>query len=301
MKNPKTNIIASIIVPTYNRNKLLRATLESLTTQTIDPNLFEVIVVDDGSADQPQQIIDQYKDRLHLQYFYQEDKGYRLSKARNQGLKLASSDLCILVDAGILLPSWGIEEHINSHKSSPNPVAVIGFLYGLVNSETSNNELAKLIDMNDLDRSIACIKSKSEYSDMREDVIASYNHTLKGLPAPWIFFWGGNVSFDKSAFSENEFYFNEVFDGNWGCEDVEFGYRLHKKNVEIILNPRAEAIHYPHEKYKGFETARMINIQKFNDIYKAPETKLLFDISVRDIDNIFLNDYLSARVSNLKL
>ncbi|WP_374104746.1 glycosyltransferase family 2 protein [Streptomyces sp. GESEQ-4] len=40
-----------MIVPTYNRQRLLRLTLESLTRQSLPTDRFEVLVADDGSSD----------------------------------------------------------------------------------------------------------------------------------------------------------------------------------------------------------------------------------------------------------
>ena len=51
MKHVKNACTASVIVPTYNRKKLLKYTLNSLEKQSTDPKSFETIVVDDGSSD----------------------------------------------------------------------------------------------------------------------------------------------------------------------------------------------------------------------------------------------------------
>lgn len=42
---------ASVIVPTYNRKKLLNYTLESLSKQTMNKEEYEIIICDDGSND----------------------------------------------------------------------------------------------------------------------------------------------------------------------------------------------------------------------------------------------------------
>lgn len=296
MPNPKSHITASVIVPTYNRKHLLGYTLRALSQQSIDPKSFEIIVVDDGSSDNSKEVVDHYKSLLNIKYFYQEDQGYRVSTARNIGIEAAASDICILVDSGILLPSWGIEEHIKSHHQHSQPLAVLGYLYGLVKSEISNDPLKSLIDIDALDASLKKIKTKHEYGDFREEAFKKCSNDISNLPAPWIFFWTANVSFNKALFHENEHYFHEAFNGNWGWEDVEFGYRLFKKGAKFVLNPELDAIHYPHDKYKDFENASMVNLEKFNNMYRTPETQLLYDISIQDIDNVFLNDHIRERI-----
>src|SRR4051794_40854706 len=46
----------SIIIPTYNRAELLRASLDSLACQSLSPERYEVIVVDDGSTDATREV-----------------------------------------------------------------------------------------------------------------------------------------------------------------------------------------------------------------------------------------------------
>jgi glycosyltransferase involved in cell wall biosynthesis len=65
-----------VIIPTYNRSKLLNYTSGSLLKQNIPTNTFEVIVSDDGSSDDTKEIAEQYKDLVNLRYVFQDDLGY---------------------------------------------------------------------------------------------------------------------------------------------------------------------------------------------------------------------------------
>ncbi|WP_232313031.1 glycosyltransferase [Enterovibrio coralii] len=73
----------SIVIPTYNRSKLLSHTLTSLVEQTLPAECFEVIVIDDGGSDDSEFVAKSFSDRLNVKYFWQEDKGFRAGKARN--------------------------------------------------------------------------------------------------------------------------------------------------------------------------------------------------------------------------
>jgi len=88
----------SIVIATYNRAKLLSATLDSILNQKFRD--FEVIVVDDGSSDETARVVESYGHRV--KYLYQKNQGP--SAARNFGVRHAmaewisiqdSDDLCL--------------------------------------------------------------------------------------------------------------------------------------------------------------------------------------------------------------
>jgi len=84
----------TVVIPTYNRAKLLKECLTSLCKQ--EYKNFEVIVVDDGSKDQTKEIVDSFKKNLDIKYIFQENKGPAC--ARNLGIKKASGDIVAFID-----------------------------------------------------------------------------------------------------------------------------------------------------------------------------------------------------------
>ncbi|HEX9061770.1 MAG TPA: glycosyltransferase family A protein, partial [Clostridia bacterium] len=123
-------LLASIIIPTYNRSELLKYTIDSILDQSIDSRLLQVIVVDDGSSDDTKEVIKPYFSKVNFKYFYQEDKGYRVAKARNTGILNADAPICIFVDSSVILGKYAVSEHLKIHQNSKNPCAVIGYVYG---------------------------------------------------------------------------------------------------------------------------------------------------------------------------
>ncbi|MFC8845401.1 MULTISPECIES: glycosyltransferase family A protein [unclassified Micromonospora] len=97
----------SVVIPTYNRAPLLRKTLTSLTEQR-DPPPFEVIVADDGSADDTEQVAEEFSDRLAIRYRYQEDQGFRPAKARNMGAAIARAPILVFLDSGSSITHHGL-------------------------------------------------------------------------------------------------------------------------------------------------------------------------------------------------
>lgn len=86
----------SVIVPVYNTAAYLEKCLDSLVNQTL--NEIEIIVVNDGSPDDSQKIIDQYASNYSQIKAYQKPNG-GLSDARNFGLKKASGEFVGFVDS----------------------------------------------------------------------------------------------------------------------------------------------------------------------------------------------------------
>ena len=86
----------SVIVPVYNVEKYLKKCLDSLVNQTLKD--IEIIVVNDGSPDNSQEIIDKYvKKYKNVKSYIKENGG--LSSARNYGLKYAKGEYIAFVDS----------------------------------------------------------------------------------------------------------------------------------------------------------------------------------------------------------
>lgn len=82
----------SIIIPAFNAARYLPDAIASIRRQHYAP--LEVIVVDDGSTDDTEQVVSQWPD---VRYIRQENAG--VSKARNAGIEAASGDLLAFLDA----------------------------------------------------------------------------------------------------------------------------------------------------------------------------------------------------------
>lgn len=98
----------SVIVPVYNVENYLRKCLDSLVGQTLQE--IEIIVVNDGSKDGSQQIIDEYQNKFpeKIKAFIKENGG--LSDARNYGLRHVSGEYIGFVDSDDYVTETMFEE-----------------------------------------------------------------------------------------------------------------------------------------------------------------------------------------------
>ena len=88
----------SVIVPVYNVEDYLKKCLDSLVNQTINSSELDIIVVNDGSPDNSQAIIDEYTTKYsNIRGFIKENGG--LSDARNYGISFAQGEYITFLDS----------------------------------------------------------------------------------------------------------------------------------------------------------------------------------------------------------
>ncbi len=288
MSRTATSVQASVIVPTYNRSQLLGATLSALAKQTVRKDYFEVIVSDDGSQDDTLDVVSSFRDKLRLEYCYQSDHGYRPGSARNNGIRLASGDVCILLDSGVLPGSNFVAEHLHHHLLAQDEVAVVGYVYGFDQDNANGDILKERIDCTDIDSTIRQFQTERQYLDIREDCYQRYNDNIGNLPAPWAFFWTCNVSVRRAALTEVGG-FDANYDLNWGVEDHDLGYRLCQRNVRYVLNRQAVAIHYPHDKQVEVKFEQeAINKAYFGRKFDSPAVNLFMESTFNNLNDKLL-------------
>lgn len=100
----------SVIVPTFNRADEIRELLDSLLCQNLHSQHFEVIIVDDGSTDSTNDVIQSFIEngKLNIRYLKQDHKGP--GEARNLGMVNALGEYFIFVDSDCIAdPDWLLE------------------------------------------------------------------------------------------------------------------------------------------------------------------------------------------------
>ncbi len=105
----------SVIIPVYNRPHEVDELLNSLTKQSYQN--FEILIIEDGSTDRCESIVERYSDQLNISYYYKENSGQGFS--RNYGFERANGDYFIVFDSDCLIPSHYFEtvkNHLQKNK-----------------------------------------------------------------------------------------------------------------------------------------------------------------------------------------
>lgn len=97
----------SFVIPVYNRPQEILELLDSMTKMTF-PREYEVVIVEDGSKETSESIVQQFSDRLNISYYYKDNSGP--GPSRNYGMRRAKGDYFIILDSDCLLPSHYLTE-----------------------------------------------------------------------------------------------------------------------------------------------------------------------------------------------
>lgn len=271
----------TVVVPTYNSKALLALTLDSLCKQRLAKDMFEVIIVDDGSSDGTHELVSGYMSRINLSYYFQDDLGFRVAAARNLGIANASFEVVLFLDAGILASSELLDLHLNMHQDRHN-LSVIGLSYGVLEYDNPESDFIRELDWRYPDEAIDALQRVPELRDCRFDFVESIGHSLARMRAPWLIFWGGHVSISAPALRAAGG-FDENFT-SWGGEDVELGLRLHQRGCAFEVLKITHTVHYPHP--KDAEQKRRDsdnNILYIHRKHKTIETQMLMSMNWESI------------------
>jgi len=117
--------LLTVVVATYNREKILERCLRSLTEQEADPTQFEVLVVENRCTDGTVALAQRYCSSFsHFKLIHEPNQG--LSYSRNQGLKNARGAFVGYIDDDAEAPKSWVSETLKAIEKFPHAVAFGG-------------------------------------------------------------------------------------------------------------------------------------------------------------------------------
>ncbi|KKR11054.1 MAG: Glycosyl transferase family 2 [Microgenomates group bacterium GW2011_GWA2_39_19] len=131
----------SIMIPTFNRKAVLVEALLSLNNIDYPKNLFEVVVVNDGSSDGTEKAVNAIKEKINydLKYFNEKRKG--ISHAKNIAINKSRGEVIVSTDDDCLFEKAWLKKLIE-----PLNDPKIGAVGGPDRAIRNENVLAKSID-----------------------------------------------------------------------------------------------------------------------------------------------------------
>jgi phosphatidylinositol alpha-1,6-mannosyltransferase len=153
-----TDARISVVIPCYEHATTLRRTLDALSRQTLTP--MEIIVVDDGSTDDPESVVRSFESRLHIR-FLKLRHNHGAPTARNEGARLTSGDYLLFLDADAELTPDALERYVSALEMHPEAdFAYANFFWGLKRFSSQPYDVDSLRRTNYIHTS-SLIRSKS--------------------------------------------------------------------------------------------------------------------------------------------
>ena len=221
----------SVVVPCHEAPRALVLTLAALERQTYPRELFEVVVVDDGSEPP----LTRPASPLDLRVVRQRRRGFGLARARNRGVRAAMHDVIVFLDGDLLAEAELLAAHARWHHAVADAltlgfcryVAVDGVRAGDVRHPPGS--LADLLAERPHDPPWT-----ERHMARTDDLTVSRDDLFRAVV-------GNNLGM-RRAFVEEVGGFDESFD-RYGWEDTEFGYRVQARGGLLVPERAALAWH----------------------------------------------------------
>lgn len=215
------NIKISIIIPVYNAERCLRRCIKSIENQSY--NNYEVILINDGSTDQSEEICLEYANRdKRVRYIKQENQG--VSSTRNKGFLLSEGQYITLLDNDDYL-NVNCLETIAIHALNNPDVIIMG--YKVVDSdEEIEITLSDKMDCSEF------FEFNKQTEFLQKEMFCPREEKLKGFTI--VFPWGR--AYRREFLIDNQLQFDSRIKL---CEDVYFNLRLYEiaENVRFVKYP----------------------------------------------------------------
>lgn len=253
-------ITTSIVMITYNKASRLLLTLESVKRLEQTENS-ELIIVNDGSTDQSNLILKEFQaeyQAMPLTVIETENRGR--AAARNTGIHHSKGDIIIFVDDDLLLDPLFLSGHVKAHKNN-KMLAVHGQIFDLpylklfsdpasgtyLKKVTPHAPYKSLVIKKEMlmDGSINPYLQRYAKKSRFEQDIEQLLHATDSPETGWVCFTGGNVSVRKNNLLRVGL-FDETFGRQWGCEDLELGYRLAHAGISFLYSYIGTNYHMSH-------------------------------------------------------
>jgi len=252
----------TVIYPVYNRSHLLKKALIALNHQSFIPQ--EVVLSDDGSEEDIVAAVREISDKIkfEIKYIRQKDKGFRLARCRNNGVRIASGNYLIFLDQDIIYTKHFIRTYVKNRKRG---FFLVAWPIRLTREETNRVDL-DMIESGEFDSII----TKNQIKLIKDQFFKEkLYHYLKRLHLRKIGpkLRGGVFSIYKDDFALVNG-FDEGYQG-WGYEDDDLGHRLNRAGIKG-MNPfySEYSLHLYHEPFH-------VDGERVNEAYHLERKKMI--------------------------
>ena len=212
----------SIIVPVYNTEKYLKKCLESIVNQTFDD--YEVIIVNDGSTDGSEKILEQYKQNEKIKIVKEKNQG--LSVARNTGVDKSSGNYLLFIDSDDYIELNLLEELYKNIVDEPD---IVRYQLRVIEKNTNYDYYEQAFDITD---GIKAFNMLEQYKYIDVAPLYLINKT---------FYRNNNFEFKKNIYHEDFDLIPKIISKAKKIKSINFiGYNYIMRNNSIMSDRSKE-------------------------------------------------------------
>lgn len=123
-----TELLASVVITTFNRAQALAVSLDALGRQTVTASDYEILVTDDGSTDSTQAVLEQAAGRLPCAlHTFRQATNAGIAAGRNLAMRHARGRYIVMVSDDVIVPEDFLALHVETLERFPRHWVVGGF------------------------------------------------------------------------------------------------------------------------------------------------------------------------------
>ncbi|PTE74027.1 glycosyltransferase family 2 protein, partial [Staphylococcus equorum] len=217
---------------TYNKEKFIKKTLDSILNQTMDKSDFEIIVVDDCSTDSTPDIVSkQVESFVNYQFVQLDENSGTPAKPRNLSIDLSKGKYILFVDGDDWLPSDALEN-----------------LYTLLKSNKTDyaTGLTKYVYTDRIARSgVALSKIAHKKVDLKNFRKSFYHLAPAGRMIKSSIIKKNNIRFPEMIYGEDLQFFAEVFFNTKNIsttQDVVYCANRYDENISLVKSEESTVV-----------------------------------------------------------
>ncbi len=223
----------TLLITTFNRSSQLNNTLKRLCNLTVPD---DVLVVDDGSADNTKQVVESFKGKLPIRYIYNNSPEWTIcSFARNIGIKNTDADIIITSEPELLWVTDIYPQMMEERKKYPDEIISAGIIYHAQEHTQFNPGL--------ITDPISALKDEivEDYQIEPRPYHPSGYCKTKNMQATFACLYEKKWLMEINGWDED-------FPGAWGFDDIDVATRLRIKGINQHVCSHMEALHqwHPH-------------------------------------------------------
>ncbi|MEQ6119279.1 glycosyltransferase [Reichenbachiella sp. MALMAid0571] len=137
-------LLISVLIPVRNEGLNIENTLDSILKNRADPVLYEVIVIDDHSDDNTNELVESITEQhMNVKLIHLGDELSGKKKAIEAGVLVAGGDVILCTDGDCKVPEYWIQCYLEAYIGNPNSKLI----FGGVRYESHGNYLVNLLNI----------------------------------------------------------------------------------------------------------------------------------------------------------